>query len=357
MVAGLVATLVSLPTLAGARPVQGTDQSAEQLLAKVRASGGVAWSGYGESRGSLVLPDVRELSELPGLLGGTTRTRVWWRSPEDWRVDALSLVGETDTTRDAAGGWTWQSADRRAVRLEGELDVRLPAATDLLAPSLGRRLAGTADTVLSRLPARRVAGRDADGLRLAPRDPAATTIGSVDLWVEPATGLPLRVDVRAAGADEASLSATLLDLELQVPTPERTRFAPPDDAATSVGSAPDLAALSDRFAPFLLPGQLTGLPRRDRSSLSLGGGVGTYGDGFTALALVPVPRDLAYRVLDRVDPDDTDDVAIVSTPLVNGLVGVGGRGRAYLVVGTVPPDRLEAALDELLANPPRRVDR
>jgi hypothetical protein len=355
--AGLVAALVALPGLVGALPAQGTDASAEQLLAEVRASPAVGWSGFGESRGTLVLPDVRELASLPSLLGGATRTRTWWRGPDDWRVDALSLVGETDTTRDATGGWTWDSADRRAVRLEGELDVRLPLPVDLVAPVLGHRLAGTDDTELRRLPARRVAGRSADGLRLLPRDPAATTVGSVDLWVEPTTGLVLQVEVRAAGQQEPSLTTTLLDLDLSVPPPERTSFVPPDDVTPVLATAPDLAALADRFAPYRLPGRLTDLPRRDRGPVATGRGVATYGDGFTALALVPIPQDLAHRVIDRVDEQDTDDVASISTPLVNALVGIGQRGRAYLLVGTVPVERLEAALTELIEDPPRRVDR
>lgn len=356
MVAALVASLVAVPALAGALPADDSELTAEQLLERVRASDEVRWSGYGTSRGTLVVPDVRELSDLPGLVGETTRTRAWWRGPDDWRVDALSTVGETDTTRDADGGWTWQSADRRAVRVVGELDARLPAAGDLLAPVLGHRLAGTEDAVLSRLPARRVAGRSADGLRLAPRDPAATTVRSVDLWVEPRTGLPLRVEVRTSAASP-SLTATLLDLELSDPGAGLTDFPRPRQASVVVGQAPDIAAAADRFAPYVLPDELAGLPRRARSALSTGGGVGTYGDGFTALAVVPVPRDLAQRFIDRVDAADDDLTAGISTPMVNALVGRGQRGRAYLLVGTVPADRLEQALAALRADPPRRVDR
>ncbi len=47
---------------------------------------------------------------------------------------------------------------------------------------------------LSRLPARRVAGRSAAGLRLVPADPAST-IARVDVWADEASGLPLRVEV------------------------------------------------------------------------------------------------------------------------------------------------------------------
>lgn len=356
VVAGLVGALTALPTLAGALPASGSGATAAALLAKVRASDQVPWSGYGTSRGTLVVPDVRELSDLPGLVGETTRARAWWRGRDDWRVDQVALTGETDTTRDVDGGWTWSSQDRRAVRIVGDLDVRLPAAADLLAPVLGHRLAGTGDVELSLLPARRLAGRSADGLRLVPRAPRATTVRSVDLWVEPASGLVLQVEVRTS-AVAPSLTSTLLDLDLSDPGVERTGFDRPRRASVVVAEAPDIAAAADRFAPYLLPDVLAGLPRRARSALSTGGGVGTYGDGFTALALVPLPRDLADRVIRRVDPTDDDRTAQITTPLVNAVVGRGERGRAYLLVGTVPQARLLEALAALRVSPPPRVDR
>ncbi len=351
MAAG-VAALMSVPSLAGALPADPQTPGPAELLKRIRGSHDVAWSGYGESRGSLQLPDVRELDELPGLVGGTTRTRAWWRGPDDWRVDALTLVGEVDTTRDVDGGWTWDSADRRALRIVGELDVRLPAASDLLAPALGHRLAGTADVVVSELPARRVAGRAAAGVRLVPRDAAATTVRAVDLWADPGTGLPLRVEVQAVGEDQPVLTAVLLDLDMSRPPAERTDFEPPRQSTVTVGDAPDIAALADRFAPYALPDELAGLPRRARSALSTGGGVATYGDGFTALAVVPLPPDLGRRLVDRIDPDGDGTTARVSTPLVSGLVAVARRDRAYLLVGTVPDPLLTRALVQLRADPP-----
>ncbi len=354
-VAALVGSLVAAPSLFGAFPSGSSDLTAQQLLERIRASDEVPWSGYGTSRGTLVVPDVRELSDLPGLVGETTRARAWWRGPDDWRVDAVGATGELDTTRDVDGGWTWQSADRRAVRIVGELEVRLPAAADLLAPVLGHRLAGTQDVDATLLPPRRVAGRSADGLRLSPRDPRSTTVRSVDLWADPDTGLVLGVEVRTS-ADLPSLTATLLDLDLSAPGPELTDFPRPTKATVVVGEAPDIAAAADRFAPYALPDVLAGLPRRARSPLSTGGGAGTYGDGLTAVALVPLPRDLADRLLDRLKSED-GRTAEVTTPLVNAVIGRGERGRAYLLVGTVPPNRLRAALAQLRVSPPPRIDR
>lgn len=347
--AALVGVLTALPSAAGALPVGSSDAGAQDLLDRVRASDRVGWSGLAESRAALALPDVQDLGELPGLLGGTTRTRAWWRDRADWRVDQLTLVGEVDVVQAPGRTTTWVSADRRASILFGELPVRLPRAADLLAPVLGRRLAATPDTRLSRLPERRVAGRTAAGLRVAPQDPATTTVESVDLWVEPATGLPLRVEVRAQGARLPVLTSVVLDLELAVPSVQRTAFDLPDDGTAALDSAPDVAALIDRFAPYVLPPVLAGAGRTDPAGLDTGG-AGTYGTGLQAYAVVPLPGDAGRRVR-RAAPD-----GVISTPLVNAAVGGNGR-RTYLLVGTVPPGVLQGALAALVADPPPRRDR
>ena len=360
MVVALAAGLFALPALAGALPAHSNGEDAASLVAKVRRSGSVAWSGYGESRGSVVLPDVSQLGSLPALVGGTQRTRAWWRTAQDWRVDALSLVGETDTTHDQFGMWTWVSADRRATRVNGDLPVRLPVADDLLAPVLGRRLAGSADVTATRIGARRVAGRSTAGVRLVATRAASTTVQSVELWVEPSSGLVLETVLRAGGS--VVLDALLLDLELTRPAPGVTRFVLPADAQYVSADAPDLASQADRFAPFVLPASLAGVRRSDQVGAFHGvTGVATYGEGLGSFAVVPLPRRTARDVIAKLVRTGTvADRATVSTPLVNGLVGrSSGRedGRGYLIVGTVPAHVLGAALVQLLADPPPRVDR
>lgn len=356
-VAALLACLTALPAFAGLLPssASGPDRSPAELLAAVRGSDRIAWSGYGTSNGTLALPDVSELSTLPELAGGSSRTRVWWRGPTAWRVDSLTAVGESDIAADSTGVWQWESADRRAVRVEGDPSVRLPRATDLVAPVLGRRLARTPGVVPQALPDRRVAGRGAAGLRLVPSDAANTTVQSVDLWVEPRTGLTLRVEVVARGQQRPSLTTTLLDLSLSVPPVERTAFRPPPEASVTVVEAPDVASMIDQFAPYALPDSLAGLPRRERIG-GLTGGVATYGDGFTSMVLLPLPRDIGRRVLRGLDPNDTDDQAAVTTPLVTaGVVRVPHRGGWFLVAGTVPRPLLDTALAAVLADPPARL--
>ncbi len=347
-----IAVLLALPSAVAVLPAHASTTSTAELLSRVRASGSTPWSGYAESRGALQVPDVPELGDLAQLLGGTTRTRTWWRGPQDARTDALSLVGETDTVTDYAGSWTWDSADHRADRVLGRLPVHLPRADDLLAPVLGRRLAGTRDLEVSRLPARRVAGHEADGLRLRPRHPGTTTLSAVDLWVEPRTGLTLRVEARAVGQAAPVLTSLLLDLDLSRPAAAATDFVPPLTATVSEQRAPDLAALIDRLAPFRLPDQLAGLPRTAPVQGLSGGGVAAYGQGLGAFVVVPLPYGTGRSLTRKLEALGRR----VSTPLFNGLVVEGDQGH-YLLAGTVPAAVLDRAAADLTANPPPRIGR
>ena len=350
-VAVVLALLCALPSLAGALlPVSDSHLSPGQLLARIRGSDRVGWSGYAEARGSLALPAVKELGDLPALFGGVTRMRGWWRGPTQWRVDTLALNAEDDASRDARGSWLWQSADRRATRIDGVLDIRLPAPPDLLPAVLGRRLAGSADVQLSSLAPRRVAGRSAQGVRLVPRDGARTTVGAVDIWADGPTGLPLRVDVSPKGRGP-SLTSVQLELDLGPPAAALASFRPPAGADVRETEAPDVAALVDRFAPFRLPPRLAGLQRSDRIRPLQGGGVATYGDGLTSFAVLPLPRDIARRIIRGLASTGDGTRGVALTPLVSAVVARADR-RAYLLAGSVPAAVLDAALAELAAAPP-----
>ncbi len=356
----LVLVLGSLPALAQALPDGSSDLTAEQLRDLVRGSADVAWTGYGESRVDLPLPDVRDLGDVPGLLGGTTRTRTAWRGADDWRVDRLVLTGEVDVITSPTGTVTWNSADRTASTVVGALPVRLPRADDLTPPVLARRLVATPDVTFSRLPSRRVAGTSAAGLRIAPQNPSSTLVASVDVWVEPSSGLPLQVEVRAPDRRNPVLTTLLLDVALGDPGAERTAFTPPQDATTLTTQAPDVVSEINRLVPFLLPPALAGTPRADPAGLG-GGGIGVYGKGFASYAVVPVTRGLGRDLLRAAPPD-----GLLPTPLVNALVGqvgqvgharhVGpGGGPVFLLVGTVPAQTLRDALEQLREDPPEYV--
>jgi hypothetical protein len=324
------------------------DVPPERLRDLVVASADTGWSGYAESRGTLALPDVRELGDVAALLGGPTRTRVWWRDRDEWRVDRLTLAGEVDQVQERTATTTWDSSDRRVQVLVGSLPARLPQPADLVAPVLGRRLAATPDVDVAGLPARRVAGVSAAGLRLTPRNPGTTTVGSVDLWVDPETGLALRVEVTAQGAPRPSLTSVVLDLDPRTPPVERVTFDAPPDAQRTVGEAPDVAAVLERVAPYRLPDVLGGQARTDLTGVGTGAGVGTYGEGLSAFAVAPLPGRIGRRIADALEDGALAD------PLVSAVVGEAG-GVTYLLVGTVPLDVLRTGLATLVESPPPRA--
>ncbi|HVE62494.1 MAG TPA: hypothetical protein VNB94_01645, partial [Mycobacteriales bacterium] len=216
-----VAVLASLPAAIAALPVADSSISAADLLTRIRASTPVAYQGYAESRAGLTLPDVREVGDVLELLGESTSMRVWYAGPQAFRVDALHPAGEKNLAVDGTGSWIWDSFEQRATRMEGESEVRLARPADLLPPELSRRMAAAAKAEeVTRIPPRRVAGRAAPGLRITPRS-AETTIGRVDIWAEPRTGLPLAVEVTTRTGTRPVIAALFLDLELRRPDPER----------------------------------------------------------------------------------------------------------------------------------------
>lgn len=186
-----------------------------------------------------------------------------------------------------------------------------------------------------------------------------TTVRSIDIWVEPGSGLPLEVDVTGRGATRPSLRTRFLDLRLDPPAADRTRFVPPPDAGVVSTSTPDVAAVLDRFSPYRLPARLAGLPRRARvSGIGATGGTATYGTGYTLLTVLPVPGSTARSILASLAAPSAVPVRLpgarvagLDTPLVKALVvDVGERG--YVLAGSVPLVTLRAAATALVRSPP-----
>jgi hypothetical protein len=342
-----VVVLVALPVVVRAVPVGDSSVSAGALLQRVRESATVPYQGLAESRGGLGLPDVPRAGRVVALLGETTRMRAYVASPERWRVDELTAIGERDLYHEGWGTWLWDSGERRAVATVGEAEVRFARPADLLPPELGRRVVAAAEPgELRRLPARRVAGIEAVGLRITPRSPD-TTVGRADLWADPRSGLPVRVELTARGASTPILTTAFLDLRLRAPQPDLLRFQAPDDAEVQTDATPDVARAIDRFSPFVLPDLLAGQPRRTRVAHA----ASTYGRGFDLVAVLAFParfsprtRDFLDKVPAKAGPWGT--ASVVTTPLLNGMVFEHGEA-AYALAGTVPQPVLERVAAEL----------
>src|SRR6266536_1018980 len=142
VVAGGVAVLVALPAAIAALPVRQSKITATDLLVRIRHSSTTPYSGYAESFGGLSLPVTRQFTPVADLFGQTTQLRVWYRGRTDWRVDTITLAGESDVRAGPTGTWTWDYEDNTATWTGGAVDpdVRLPASGDLVPTNLARRL-------------------------------------------------------------------------------------------------------------------------------------------------------------------------------------------------------------------------
>ena len=347
------AVLAGLPLAAGALPARSDPASAAALADAVRRSGARDFSGYAEAVGGLALPLTDEFTTVTDLFGDRTRMRVWWRGESDWRVDSVQPTGETGLYRDPDGLWTWDYERGTALRTTDPA-VRLPRAADLEPAALGRRLLSEARPgELSRLPARRVAGRSAPGLRLRPVD-HGSTVDRVDVWVDRDTGVPLRVEVAAGGSARPVVETGYLDFSAAAPDPGTTRFVPPYPGRVRRELNPDLAASINVFSPVVPPLRLAGLPVRTRVEGL--GSVGTYGTGLTVLVAVPLPGRVSRPLRDQLS--DTPGITptalgmrLTVGPLSLLLTDPVGR-RSWLLTGTVDAATLDRAAQEIAAAPP-----
>lgn len=348
LVVGLgVLLLVTAPTVIRSLPVDDSDVSAATLLERVKDSASVGYSGYAESVGGLSLPVTDRFGDVATLLGDRTRLRVWWRSPVDWRVDAIGLTGETDLFRGPGGLATWEYEASR-VTYTTDAPVRLPRTADLVPAVLGRHVLGEArPDEVTRLPSERVAGREAPGLRLTPSDPR-TTVDHADVWVDAQTGLALRVTVYGSESSRA-VTTSFLDLTISSPAAVSTAFSPPPGAEVQFEAAVDIAAAADKFAPFRPPGQLAGLRRRVTDAV---GAVGHYGRGVTRLVAIPLQDEDAHPVRDQLlktsgAREGRRGVTITVGPLNLLVTNASSETSHWLLAGTVTRRTLLIAADEL----------
>lgn len=362
---GLV-VLVAVPSIVAARPVHGSDESAQRLLARVRASDGLGYSGLVQTHGSLSLPAVPDTGDLAALLSGTTRLRVWWANPTDFRVDELVTDGEFDTTVHGRTTAQWDSTRNRAIFTDGLPPLRVPRADDLLPPALATRLTpDVLDATVARRPAVRIAGRIALGLRITPSQPR-TTIRYVDIDVDQATGLPLGISITGRGQSSPSVSSEFVQVSIHQPPPSTLEFEPSVGALVSTTAAPDFIADVNRFAPFALPGNLAGLKRTRRvTGLRAGRGAATYGGGYTVVLLLPVLPSDGQQIIHALEPPvgrsvdlgSSGSAGVTERIALGNVLAFASGGRWYLLAGTVTPSVLRRGAKALIAHPPPIVQR
>lgn len=348
IVAMCTAIAIGVPLAIRERPADSSSLSAEELLDAAIASRQTPYTGYVEALGTLQLPVAENLEELGPLFGERSRLRVWWRSPDLWRVDQIGPSGETDYFHRGTHTNTWTYEEFHTTRLR-DRGVRLPLSPDLTPPQLAYYLMGGArEDALTTLPSDRIAGRSAPGFRITPTDERSSIV-HVDIWVDADSGVPLRVSVfDAAGI---AFTSAFLDFEQTRPSDAIFRFPSPRGSSTSSRDAVDLADAANRFAPFEAPEIVAGFERSDNRRLDA---VGVYGEGLTRFVVIPLDSDAATPIRDQflVTPtaDLTPDGPVLSVgPLAVAITrwDEAFAGGGWLVAGTVTPEALTEIVAEL----------
>ncbi len=226
---------------ASSEPLPNTTPAA--LIAAAQQPRVAGFSGTVVSHLSLGLPDLSGLgdntttSDPLSLLSGAHTLQVWYAGPQRQRVAVLGSTDETDYFRSGGQFWRWSSSDRTAVHT-----VLPPRAGTGATPSVAAPAqltpTGLATAALRLLrPSTRVevsegavvADRPAYELILTPRS-SATRIGSVHLFVDGATKLPLGVQVYARGNDTPAIDVAYSSIRFGQPMANTFSFTPPAGA-------------------------------------------------------------------------------------------------------------------------------
>ncbi len=350
LVVALLALVVAAPpTLLKLRPAADSDIGAVALAHRVQTSTSIAWSGEVRAQGALDLPLGGSMfGGVARILGERTELRVWWRNTKHWRVARLRTTGESDQLRQGIVTIRW-NYETGIARLVSYSPVREPDDTDIVPATLASRLfSGAQPDELSRLPARRVAGRSAIGLRLDPVD-EISTIGRVDVWADRSSGVPLRVEVY--GADDSAhptFTSEAVSFDTDKPSDEVMSLDLAPQADIQQAPSLDAVASANAFAPFLLPSRVIDL---DRHGAEEGlGAVGVYGRGPTALLAVPLrgsaAHDLHKQLARSRDSRESEGSVAAEVGPLSVLLVESDRSN-FLLTGTITPEALRQAAIEI----------
>ncbi|MGV9776810.1 LolA family protein [Streptosporangium sp. NPDC003464] len=335
------------------------ERTAAQLLAdatQAARSGLKPMSGTVMQTASLGLPGLPEVTGMGGtspaaLLAGSHELKVWYGGADRLRFALPGRMSETDLIVNGDQAWLWESEANKATRLKGvdqverDHDKALPTATtpqQLAQEVLERADAGTAVSVSN---TEKVADRPAYQLVLTPKD-TSSLVKEVKLALDGETLVPLRVQVYAKSAAEPAFEVGFTSVTFTPPAPDNFTFTPPAGAKVEEKSLADLVR-----------GPAAG---QERAEL-LKGAVTTVGEGWTTVAVLPLPEQALTGQAQQQDgrPAGQDTAAIadalmksakpvsgawgsgrvIQTKLVSALLTDDGR----LLVGAVTPEKLTEA--------------
>src|ERR1700730_4504842 len=209
-----------------------------QLLAEVADSAAPPLTGTvveTASFGLPALPATGNPTSLSSLLTGSHTIRVWYSSPDHFRLAAPQSLSESDVIRDGSTAWLWQSTLNQVTKFT------LPPHSTQAVPKQPLTPQQAAQQVLAAVgPTTTVSvasnvsggGQAADGLVRAAK--AARSLGGqVQIDVDGSNGVPLRLQVFARGASSPACQVGYPAIHFVTPAPADLSFPPPPGATVT----------------------------------------------------------------------------------------------------------------------------
>jgi outer membrane lipoprotein-sorting protein len=351
---GVIAgSVISVAQAAPGLPARTT----AQLLAEVADSVPPPLTGTvveTASFGLPALPATGNPTSLSSLLTGSHTVRVWYASPDHFRLAVPQSLSESDVIRDGNTAWLWQSTLNKVTKftLPAHSAARQPAVPKQpLTPQQAAQqvlVAVGPTTTVSVASNVTVAGQAAYGLVLAPKD-ARSLVGQVQIDIDGSNGVPLRLQVFARGASSPAFQVGYTAIQFVTPAPADLSFTPPPGSTvTQVNMAGGNSGAAD----------------------SANSGVSTIGSGW--LTVLKLPSSALTPGTPAPSPGSSagpagDSAAVLNALLasatpVHGAWGTGRLLRTSLVsvlmtdqgstfIGAVEPSVLYAAASGASAQP------
>jgi outer membrane lipoprotein-sorting protein len=238
-------------------------KTAAQLLVAVENASPPGLSGTIVETAKLGLPDISGLVgnsggsgvSIESLVTGSNTMNVWYAGQDRQRFALLGQLSEQDVIHNGTDLWSYDSSTRTVTHKtlpkdqSGQVGRSLASSAPSLDPQAAaeRALAAidpTTVVVVDRTA--RVAGRAAYQLLLTPKD-SRSLIGSVQIAIDAATSVPLRVQIFAKGAKSPAFEVGFTSVHFNIPNSSVFEFVPPAGAQVEQDTTPFGDTLTNPF--------------------------------------------------------------------------------------------------------------
>jgi outer membrane lipoprotein-sorting protein len=338
LAAGVAAATIGLvPALASAGSPNLPDITAKKLIEKIAASdtqtisGSVKFStdfglpaiasAFGDSLGGSSTggsASANPKDQLTKLLTGTHTLHVAADGPDRQKVSIVESAAEYSVIHNGNNVWAYDSGSNQAYHSTAPQGAKSGAGTDHAASTLTPQAA--ADQALKAVDGTtsvtvdgtaKVAGRDAYQLLIKPTQ-ADTTVGSIRIAVDSATGVPLKFTLTPKGSAKPAVDIGFTKVDFGKPAASTFTFTPPKGAKVTTEKAGADAATKD------------GTKAQDNAKSALDG-LNVIGTGWDSIAELKTPKGALPGQQSNTKGSTFDTQSLISSfgKTVNGSFGSG----------------------------------